>query len=718
MKNRLICVFSICMALILVQTTRGQVAGQVTSINENPAASEVSSSSETGTLPDEDKTISMARATWDTGWFQAEVFKLLLEGLGYSVDGPKTMDNLPFFLAAARGEIDLWANGWFPIHHNYIEDNRIKGKVEPVGFQVKAGALQGYLVDKKSAEMLGITNLKDFKKPEIAEVFDRDGNGKADLIGCNPGWACGQVIDHHLDAYGLRGTVEQVRGDYSPMMANTIVLGKQGQPVFFYTWTPNWTTGKLVPGKDVVWIEVPFPSLPEGQKHLESQITVKGVPGCVKDPCAMGFPPSDIRVIANTEFLERNPAVRRLAEVVEIPLEDIDAQNARMIDGEDDNEDIRRHAREWIHKNRDRVDRWLKTANAGKAPPKRATSTAKAVEVKKKEKTLRVVTKRFEPFVIYHDKEYTGFSIELWKKIAESLGLEYELYGVNTIAKLLDEVERGAADVAIAGISITVKREQVLDFSHAFFETGLQIMVPEGSGSILGEVISRIFSVIFSQELLYGVAIFFFVLLIAAHVIWVLERRHNPQFPKRYPQGLWHSIWWAVVTVTTVGYGDKTPKGTIGRLFGLVWILAGYFVFAYFTASVTTTVTVQELLGTIDSPRDLFGKNVATVDKSTAADYLAGQGITAVKVEDVDKAYPLLESGKVDAIVYDAPVLQHHASRKGKGKVKVVGLLFQEQNYGIALQVQSPYREKINIALLKLIESGAYQEIVDKWFGS
>jgi ABC-type amino acid transport substrate-binding protein len=109
---------------------------------------------------------------------------------------------------------------------------------------------------------------------------------------------------------------------------------------------------------------------------------------------------------------------------------------------------------------------------------------------------------------------------------------------------------------------------------------------------------------------------------------------------------------------------------------------------------------------------------VATVKKSTAADYLAGQGIPAVSVENVDQAYPLLETGIVDAIVYDAPVLQHYASKTGKGKVKVVGLLFEEQNYGIAIQVDSPYRESINIALLKLIESGRYQEIVEKWFGA
>lgn len=665
-----------------------------------------------------EKTVSIARATWDTGWFQTEVFKKLLEELGYATNEPKTMNNLAFYLSAARGEMDMWANGWFPSHTSFLEDNRVRGKVEAVGFEVQAGALQGYLVDKKTADELGITNLGDLRDPKIAKVFDRNGNGKADLIGCNVGWGCERVVEHHLDAYDLRATVEHIQGDYAPMMDETIALYKQGEPIVFYTWTPNWTVGTLVPGKDVVWIQVPFASLPKEKEILKNQTTIEGVPGCVNDPCAMGFPPNDIRAVANKQFLENYPDIRRLLELVKIPLEDISAQNAKMLDGEDDDEDIRRHALEWIAGNREKIDRWLKTARALQPIKKQTALSQRERNPLPKAKVLRVVTKRFEPFVIYQDREYIGFSIELWKKIAESLGLQYELYGVNTIAKLLDEVERGAADVAIAGISITVKREQVLDFSHAFFETGLQIMVPEGSGSALGQIISKVFSVVFSRGLIYVIAFFFIILLIASHIIWALERRHNPQFSERYPQGIWQSIWWAVVTVTTVGYGDKTPKGTFGRLFGVVWILAGYFVFAYFTASVTTTATVQELHGTINSPRDLFGKQVATVAKSTAADYLAEQGIAAVRVENVDKAYSILESRKVDAIVYDAPVLQHYASTTGKGKVKVVGLLFEEQNYGIAIQADSPYRERINIALLKLIESGAYQEIADKWFGT
>ena len=663
------------------------------------------------------ETIHMARATWDTGWFQAEIIKKLLEEMGYAVDGPHTMDNRDFYPAAARGDVDLWANGWFPSHTVFLEDDRVRGKVEAVGFEVKAGALQGYLVDRKAAESLEIASLDDLKNPEVAAVFDRNGNGKADLIGCNVGWGCERVVEHHLDAYGLRDTVEHVQGDYSPLADEAIVRYRQGKSILLYTWTPNWTVGTLVPGIDVVWIEVPFSSLPEEKKQLEPRTSIPDVAGCANDPCAMGFPPNDIRVVANKRFLANHPDVRRLLELFKIPLEDISRQNAKMLGGEDDDKDIRRHAQQWISANRKKIDRWLNSARALQAVGVPETTPPREAVPRIKSKKLRVVTKRFEPLVIYEDNKYTGFSIELWEKIAQSLGRPYELYGVNTIAKLLDEVERGAADVAIAGISITVTREQVLDFSHAFFDTGLQIMVRESSGSILKEVIYKIFAVIFSRELLYGVSIFLVVLLIASHVIWAVERRHNPQFPQRYPLGLWHSIWWAVVTVTTVGYGDKTPKGAVGRLFGLIWILAGYFVFAYFTASVTSTVTVQELHGIIAGPKDLYGKKVATVRKSTAADYLVHQGITAVAVDDITSAYPLLESGEVDAIVYDAPVLQHYASKTGKGKVKVVGLLFEEQNYGIAIQVGSPYREEINIALLKLMESGGYEELRNRWFG-
>jgi glycine betaine/proline transport system substrate-binding protein len=114
----------------------------------------------------------------------------------------------------------------------------------------------------------------------------------------------------------------------------------------------------------VVWITVDETKLPPEQKQFEDATTVEGLEGCVTDPCNLGWPANDIRPVANKEFLNANPAVRRLLVEASIPVADIYAQNARMQDGEDSQEDIRRHAREWIKANREDVESWLNSARS------------------------------------------------------------------------------------------------------------------------------------------------------------------------------------------------------------------------------------------------------------------------------------------------------------------------------------------------------------------
>ena len=312
-------------------------------------------------LPGRGETVRMARASWDTGWFQAQIFKELLQELGYTVGDIETLDAVEFYFFSAGGDVDFWANGWFPLHQSYFEFERVSSKVKPVGFQVKQGALQGYLVDQATAEKLGITNLNDLKDPKIARSFDHDGDGKADLIGCNPGWGCAGVIDHHLEVYDLGETVHHVQGDYTELMIDTIESFKRGEPILFYTWTPNWTVSELLVGDDVMWLNVPFSSLP-GDPEADTE--VGGMTGCLENPCNPGFGINDIRVVANSEFLDLKPAAARLFELVEIPLEDIAAQNALMASGENGEDDIRLHALNWIEKNRQKVDMWLEEARA------------------------------------------------------------------------------------------------------------------------------------------------------------------------------------------------------------------------------------------------------------------------------------------------------------------------------------------------------------------
>lgn len=664
--------------------------------------------------------IDIARPTWDTGWFQAEVYRELLQRLGYRVHPPRTLDNDSFYTQAAEGQVDLWASGWFPLHNRYLSQPAIADRVEPVGFEVPGGAVQGYLIDKATAERLQIGSLADFSQSEIAAEFDHNGNGKAELIGCNQDWACAEVIAYQLQEYGLEAAIEPIQGDYAPLMEETVERYRRGESVFFYTWTPNWTVSQLVPGEDVVWLEVPYPSLPADQQDLESETVLTGIEGCVADPCTIGFPRNDIRAVANSEFLDANPAVRSLLAQITIPLKDIAAQNARMLAGEGSERDIRRHAQEWIEANANQVADWIAQAQATATVPESSpdplpADAAAAADIP--QTPLRVVTKRFEPFVIYGNQQYQGFSIDLWAAIADELQIAYDLVGVNSVAKLLDEVKRGAADVAIAGIGITSQGEAVMDFSHPYYESGLQVMVRQTSSEV-GQLVSIVGAVLRSPRLYYGIGIFILILLIVAHLLWLSEHSHNAQFPSDYLHGIWEAFWWAAVTVTTVGYGDKVPTKFFGRLFGLVWMFSGYFVFAYFTASIATTFTVQELQGTVNGPDDLPGKRIATVANSAAAEYLDLQPDLFFRDYDTREAtLEALQNNDADAIVYDAPVLQYYASHAGKGQVKVVGSVFQELQYGIALQQHSPYREAINAALLKLYETGKYDEIYQEWFG-
>ena len=312
--------------------------------------------------PGDGVTVTPARATWDTGWFQTAIYSRALEALGYDVGQPKSLDNPVFYQAVASGDVDFWVNGWFPLHNSY-EDDFGKG-AETVGYVAKGGALQGYLVDKASAEKFGIESLEDFKRDEVKQAFDGDGDGKADMVACPPGWGCELVIEHQLDAYGLRDHVNPIKAGYSASMADAIGRYEDGKPILFYTWTPNWTVGLLKPGRDVVWIGTPFPALPDEQKKYEDMTTVEGVEGCVADPCEMGWPANDIRPVVNKDFLEENPAAATLFRVARIPLQDIFAQNARMFEGEDKPEDIRRHAREWIESHRKTFDSWIEKAEA------------------------------------------------------------------------------------------------------------------------------------------------------------------------------------------------------------------------------------------------------------------------------------------------------------------------------------------------------------------
>ena len=127
--------------------------------------------------------IKMGKADWDTGYFQAEIYKAALEKMGYKVSGPTVMKPQVFYVAATAGDVDLWVNGWFGTHDGYIAES--KGKVKPVGYVMKGGGAQGYLIDKKSADKFGIPIVTLIDTPGAFPGLEAEERGQGEAIARN-----------------------------------------------------------------------------------------------------------------------------------------------------------------------------------------------------------------------------------------------------------------------------------------------------------------------------------------------------------------------------------------------------------------------------------------------------------------------------------------------------------------------------------------------------
>ena len=312
-------------------------------------------------MPGKGIDVQPARATWTTGFFLEALYSRALRDLGYTVHTAKDLSNPVFYQAVCQGDVDFWANGWFPLHNEQLPEN-FEQKAKVAGTIVRAGAVQGYLVSKKEVQKYDIDSLDDFKREEVKKAFDANDDGKADLVACPPGWGCEKVITHHLKVYDLDQHINPIKAGYSASMADALARYQNGEPIIFYTWTPNWTVFKLKPGEDVMWINVPEIIPTPGQKGFEEAMVQTGVSGAVTDPIKMGFVANDISVVANLEFLQKNPAIQRLFGIMSVPLEDIALQNNKMFEGENSQKDIVNHVDQWIEKNSQKYESWLDSA--------------------------------------------------------------------------------------------------------------------------------------------------------------------------------------------------------------------------------------------------------------------------------------------------------------------------------------------------------------------
>ena len=340
--------------------------------------------------PGEGVSVTMARADWATGYFQAQVYKQMLEELGYDVSEPSENELGPSlaYLAMAQGDIDFWTNSWYPGHTAWWEpelpDGSLVGDhVEKVGAVFRGGGLQGMLVTKSVADEHGIAFIDQINDDaDIRAVFDSDGDGDADIYGCQESWTCDNIITNQILFSGW-DNIDQTIAGYDAMFAEAVVKANAGEPMVIYTWTPSAYITELRPGDNVYWIGMrntlddSNPSGVEGgaahdQRYwsgttdeVRLDIPVEQCPAAAEfGYCPIGWVPADIQVTANSDWLAANPAAAELLRQAKLSVVDVSIANVEQDQGDYTEAEIAQAAGGWIADNRAVVDGWLAAALA------------------------------------------------------------------------------------------------------------------------------------------------------------------------------------------------------------------------------------------------------------------------------------------------------------------------------------------------------------------
>lgn len=335
-------------------------------------------------------------------------------------------------------------------------------------------------------------------------------------------------------------------------------------------------------------------------------------------------------------------------------------------------------------------------------------------QVHAQEEPLKVGITKVPPFVMQTDDgRWEGISIDLWEDVAEGMEREFEWVPMS-FNELLEAVENGDIDVAVGALTMTADREALFDFTHPFYQTGLSIAVPPVPEQSLFSSLKAFVS----WQFLSAVLALGALLLVVGFLLWLVERRRNPeQFGGSAAEGIGSSFWWAAVTMTTVGYGDKAPVSLAGRLIGLIWMFAGLIMVASFTAAITTSLTVSNLRTGIQGTSDLPGKVVATISNTASQRYLEDERIRYQTYPDLTSAMESVINGETDAIVYDRALMQYRNLQLGPQKLTVLPGVFAQQLYALALPDASPLRAQISQQILRVTEDESWEGIRAAYLG-
>ena len=325
---------------------------------------------------------------------------------------------------------------------------------------------------------------------------------------------------------------------------------------------------------------------------------------------------------------------------------------------------------------------------------------------------LTIATVTREPFSMEIGDKDTGFSIDLMDAAAAEIGLTVKYQRYDTFGGMLEAVQNGDADAAIANISITAERERLMDFTQPIFDGGIQVMLNQGSsagGNILSVILTRDVGLLVLSAVL--------LLLAGGMIMYMFERKHQPYFDHAPKDAIFPAFWWALNLVVNGGFEERMPQSRPGRAFGVILVIGSLFIVSIFVAQITAALTVNAIHDSVDSLADLEGRAIGTIENSTTADFLNTRGISHFEYAGLAELLEAFEVEEIEAVVFDGPILAYYVQTKGRGKARLLDRVYRPEKYGMVFTEGNVHREAVGQAFLRLREDGTYDGLITKWFG-
>ncbi|MSR27854.1 MAG: transporter substrate-binding domain-containing protein [Planctomycetaceae bacterium] len=313
------------------------------------------------------------------------------------------------------------------------------------------------------------------------------------------------------------------------------------------------------------------------------------------------------------------------------------------------------------------------------------------------------------------DGQATGPSVDMWNDMSLRLGITTEYVVTDSIVEGLAGVRTGEVDLFLGPVAMTREREEIFDFTHSVFHSGLRIAVPKtDDDSYLGPL-----SILLTRGALQLLAGLVLLTVLVGHVLWWLERGVNEKsFPRDWRHGVWEGTWWGISTLIASGCDDKHVDTVPGRILATAWMLVGTVLIALFTGSLAATLTAERIGGTIHGPRDMAGRLIAAQANGVSGQAIRARGGIPVELRTLDDVFAAADAGEVDAVIAENQTLRHAISRPDRSNYRLVGPVFESFDFGLVLPAGSPLRERLNAVILSMREDGAIDTIIDRWLGT